>query len=207
MIQKGSDYEQTAEFGSGFKTLPKGGYVCKIAKAEETTDKNGRVMVHLAFDIAEGEYQGYFMNLFQTRKKKAQAQFGDVKWPFEGQSWIGVNDYEDPTKTSRNFKGLCTALEDSGIQVWNGNQFNMQALAGASVGVVYQNQEKEYQGKRYWRSVPWSFRSVEAIRTDDYFVPDDKPLADTASSGSASTGYQPSGIPGFQAVTDNDIPF
>lgn len=201
-ISKNADYDNTTAFGDGgFKSLPKGGYVCKIFKAEEKMSKNGAPMIHVAFDIAEGDYQGHFMELFKSRKDRAKDAFKEVKYPFEGQMWVMLNDYEDPTKTSRKFKGLCTALEDSGTQVWNGNQFNMDALNGAMVGVVYQNQEQEYQGNVSMRAVPWAFRSVDAIREGDFFVPDDKLL---------TLSEVASGIPGFQALEETegpDIPF
>lgn len=198
-ITKGTDYEQTTAFGqSEFKALPKGGYICKIIKIEEKSDKNGNPMIHVAFDVAEGEFKGYFMELWQFRKQNKKDEFKEVKFPFEGQSWIPTQDYEDRSKTSRKFKGFCTALEDSGIQVWNGNNFNMNAINGALVGVVYQNQEQEYNGKRSWRAVPWAFRSVEAIRSDDFFVPEDKALPQEESSD----------IPeGFQKMQDDDVPF
>ena len=177
MIKKMGDYDQTEEHGIGFKTLPSGGYVCKIIDAGEEVDKNGNPMIHIAFDIAEGEYTGYFHNLFQKRKEKNLSQTNPTKYPFEGQSWIQVTDFNDRTKTSPKFKGFCTSLEKSGTMVWMPNgQFDTPRLRGALVGVIYQNQEKEYEGKTSWRAVPWGFRDIEAIRSGDYFVPKDKEL-------------------------------
>lgn len=181
MITQGSDYATTTAFGqSDFKPLEKGGYVCQIKKAEELTDKNGQPMIHIAFDIAEGDNKGYFMELFTSRKEKQRKtegqEFREVKWPFEGQAWIQTQDWEDRSKTSRKFKGLCTALEDSGTKVWNDDKsFAMDNLNGALVGIVYQRVEEEYDGKWRWKTVPWGFRSADTIRGGDYFVPDDKP--------------------------------
>ncbi len=197
MITKNSDYDNTTAFGqSEFKSLPKGGYICKIFKVEEKTDKNGNPMIHFAFDIAEGEYKDYFKNLFHSRKKNSDEPL-NVKYPFEGQMWITTTDYEDKNKTSRKFKGFCTALEDSGTQVWNGNNLDMNAINGAMIGIVYQNQEQEYKGKKSWRSVPWGCRSVDSIAEGDYFVPEDKPLPKP---------IEPDPLEGFAAV-DEDIPF
>lgn len=199
MITKGADYEQTKAFGEGgFQSLPKGGYVCRIANIEEMTDKNGNPMIHVAFDIVEGEYKGYFMELFKSRKENAKDKFKEVKWPFEGQSWIGTQDYQDNTKTSRKFKGFCSALEDSGTNVWNGNEFMMGNIKGAMVGVVYQSEEQEYDGKTYWRAIPWGFRSVEAIRSGEFFVPDDKPLQVKEETEPPE---------GFSRLQEDDIPF
>lgn len=199
MITKARDYEQTTAFGQGgFKVLPKGGYICRILQAEEMADRNGNPMVHIAFDICDGEYTGYFMNLFQSRKKSSDNPL-NVKFPFNGQMWIATNDYEDPNKTNRKFKGFCTALEDSGTEVWDARgNFLLENLKNAELGIVFQNVESEYNGKTRWESVPWGCRSVEAIETDDYFVPDDKPYEPKQNSGSFGGG--------FNATTD-DLPF
>ena len=83
MIKKMSDYDQTSAFGqSEFKPLPKGGYICRVIKAEETQSSTGKPMLHIAFDIIEGDYTGYFMNLFQTRKKNNDDPLKEIKYPF-----------------------------------------------------------------------------------------------------------------------------
>ena len=204
MIRKGSDYEQTSAFGqSEFKALPKGGYICRIIMAEETKSSTGKPMLHIAFDIVEGEYTGYFMNLFQARKKNNSDPLKEIKYPFEGQKWIMLNDYEDPNKTSRQFKGFCTAVEDSGTEIWNLNgELDLGRVKGAEVGVVFQNVENEFNEKTSWRAQPWAFRSIEAIATGNYFVPDDKPLPATYN-----TGFQPTSSADSFSAAQDDIPF
>ena len=203
MIKKMSDYDSVSGFGqSEFKALPKGGYICRIIMAEETTSRTGKPMLHVAFDIVEGEYTVHFMNLFHRRKKQyAYNPTKEVKYPFEGQKWIMVNDYEDPNKTSRQFKGFCTAVEDSGTEIWSlDGSLALDKIKGAEVGVIYQDVEHEYEGKTSWRAEPWAFRSIESIASGDYFVPDDKPLPATYGTGfSDSTDT-------FSAAED-DIPF
>lgn len=199
MISKGNDYDSTSAFGqSEYKGLPKGGYICRILQAEEIKDKNGNPMVHIAFDIIDGEFTGHFMELFKSRKKANPTK--EVKFPFEGQLWIGTQDYQDPSKTSRQFKGLCTALEDSGTEVWDARgNFLLGNLKNAEIGIVYQNKEQEYEGKRSWRTVPWGCRSVESIENGDYFIPDDKPLPEKKKS----VGFE---ADSFEQV-EEDLPF
>lgn len=203
MITKNSDYNDVSGFGqSEFKSLPKGGYICRIIMAEEAMSKTNKPMLHVAFDIVEGEYTGYFMNLFQQRKKSNTDPMREVKYPFEGQAWIMVNDYEDPNKTSRKFKGFCTAVEDSGTEIWNlDGSLALDRVKGAEVGVIYQSVEHEYNGKTSWRAEPWGFRSIESIATGDFFVPDDKPLPDTYG-----TAFNNGSNDSFSAAED-DIPF
>lgn len=207
MIKKMSDYEQTSAFGqSDYKALPKGGYICRIIKAEEAVtapEKGSKPMLHIAFDIVEGEYTGYFMTLFQARKKNNTDPLKEIKYPFEGQKWIMLNDYEDPKKTSKQFKGFCTAVEDSGTEIWNLNgELDLNRVKGAEVGVVFQNVESEYNGESRWRAQPWGFRSIESIASGDYFVPDDKPLSTTYN-----TGFEPTTSADSFRAAEDDIPF
>ena len=204
MIKKMSDYDQTSAFGqSEFKPLPKGGYICRVIKAEETQSSTGKPMLHIAFDIIEGDYTGYFMTLFQTRKKKNDDPLKEIKYPFEGQKWIMLQDYEDPKKTSRQFKGFCTAVEDSGTEIWNLNgELDLERVKGAEVGIVFQDVESEYNGESYWRAQPWGFRSIESIAMGDYFIPDDKPLPVTYNSG-----FQPATSADSFNAAEDDIPF
>lgn len=206
--KKSKNYDSVSAFGeSEFKTLPSGGYVCRLMFAEEMTDKNGNPMLHVAWDIIDGEYKNYFMDTFHARKK-AMADKPDakeVKYPFEGQKWISILDYEDKTKESSRFKGFCSALENSGADIWMPNgELNLEEVGKAEVGVVYQNVEHEYNGKTYWRTEPWAFRSVETIESGDYYVPDDKPLPSVNTSG---TAFAPSGSADSFSAAEDDIPF
>lgn len=204
MIRKGSDYEQTSAFGqSEFKPLPKGGYICRIMMAEETISSTGRPMLHIAFDIVEGDYKGYFTNLYHTRKKNNTDPLREIKYPFEGQKWIMLNDYENPNKTSRQFKGFCTAVEDSGTEIWNlKGELDLERVKGAEVGIIFQNVENEFNDKVSWRAQPWAFRSIEAIASGDYFIPEDKPLPVTYKSG-----FQPTTDTDSFSAAEDDIPF
>lgn len=204
-IRKGSDYDSTPAYGqSEFKPLPKGGYVCRLMLAEEMVSSSGKPMLHIAFDIIEGEFKNYFMDLYTARKKNNTDPMKTVKWPFEGQKWIPLNDYEDATKTSRQFKGFCTAVEDSGADIWTPDgELNLDEVKSAEVGVIFQLTENEYNGKTSWRAVPWGFRCIEAIATDDYFIPDDKPLPATHGTAFAPTSTS---ADTFSAAED-DIPF
>lgn len=204
MIRKQSDYNETTAFGqSEYKALPKGGYIVRIIKAEETMSSTNKPMLHIAFDIVEGDYTGYFMNLFHTRKKNNTDPTREVKYPFEGQMWIPINDYEDPSKTSRKFKGFCTAVEDSGTEIWTlDGILDLTRVAGAEVGIVYQNVEQEYNGETSWRAIPWGCRSIESIATGDYFIPDDKPLPTTHN-----TGFEPTTSADSFNAAEDDIPF
>lgn len=194
-FRKPNDYD-SVNIGA-YKILPAGGYICRILKAEETKSSTGKDMLKVAFDICDGEFSGYFMESFQDRKSAAEDP-ASVKWPFSGTKWILFLDNEG--KTNRDFKRFCTALEDSGTQVWKNDTLDIGALKDAQVGVLFRREEHEYNNLKSWRTVPLSFRSVKAIEDGDYQTPDDKPLADKY----AGTGFTQ--VDSFSAAAD-DIPF
>ena len=175
------------------RILPAGGYVCKILKAEETESKTGKPMLKVYFDIADGEFEGYFKEMFQNWKASSDDP-QSVKWPFTGTKWILF--YNSEGKTNRDFKSFCTALEDSGISVWRKDTFDVGALKDADVGIVFRREESEYHNERKWRTVPFGFRSVKTILDGSFKVPEDKPLPEPMIIETDS----------FSAL-DEDLPF
>lgn len=174
------------------RILPAGGYVCKILKAEETESKAGRPMIKVAFDIADGEYAGYFRDRFDTWRTGAEDP-AEVKWPFAGTKWILL--YNNDGETNRDFKSFCTALEESGREVWKNEMLDAAGLKDAKVGVIFRREEHDYNG-RSWRTVPCGFRSVKTIQEGTFSVPEDKPLPAQSNEIADS----------FSALED-DIPF
>lgn len=192
-FKKPKDYDDV-KIGE-YRILPADGYICKIVKAEETKSKTGKDMLKVAFDICEGDFAGYFMDSFQSRKAAAENP-QDVKWPFNGTKWIML--YDNEGKTNRDFKAFCTAAEESGTEVWKNDTFDVKNLRDAQIGIVFRREEHEYQNVTSWRTVPFRFRSVKAIEAGDFTVPEDKPIVKPADFAAA--------LDSFSAAED-DIPF
>ena len=185
-MRKPNNYENTSTGES--RRLPAGGYICTVVSCTETKSRAGRPMLKIELEIAEGDFKGWFNEIWTERR---MAKFPDeVKYPHEGASYIVTEDNDG--NCSRSFKQFCTALEDSGAIVWNGDE--LADLTGAVVGVIFRREEGEYNGKRYWQTKPMAYRSVDTIRQGKFTVPEDKPLA------------EPEQYPGFTAVSD-DCPF
>lgn len=196
-FKKPSDYNDV-KVGE-YKILPAGGYICRIMKAEETQSRSGRDMLKVAFDICDGEFTGYFMDSFNARKAAAEDP-KEVKWPFSGTKWVMFLDNEG--HTNRDFKAFCTALEDSGTEVWKNDVFDAKSLKDAEVGIIFRREEHEYNNQTSWRTVPFRFRSVKAIESGDFTVPEDKPMS--AAYPGAGMAQLPNDS--FSAL-DDDIPF
>lgn len=178
------------------RKLPAGGYVCEIKRAEETKSQGGRDMIKLALEIAEGEYKGYFFDEY-TRMKGFK---DDAKWPYEGTKWQMV--YDRDGNTDRTFKGLITSIEAENVTIQWDDRF-AKSITGAKVGVLFGEEETEYNGLTYWRTVPKYFCTCEDIRTGNFRVPKKRPLEKTDPLAAFKA---PAPADTFTAV-EEDIPF
>lgn len=170
-FKKPKDYDDV-KVGEA-RILPAGGYICKILKAEETTSRTDKPMLKVFFDISEGEFAGYFKDLYNGWKSSSDDP-QSVKWPFSGTKWVMF--YDNEGKTNRDFKSFCTALEDSGTKVWINDTFDVNGLKGAALGIIFRREESEYNNARSWRTAPIGFRSVKTIEDGNFNIPADKPL-------------------------------
>ena len=194
MANKPSDFDSVNPF-SDYKELPPGGYVCEILNAKEEVSQAGNDMIVLMLDIVEGEQTNYFRNLFQQRKENSDNP-ASVKYPFDGKAYVTFT-YQG--KTTKKFKALCTSVEEDGKTIIWGSKF-AESLKGAKIGVIFRREESEgrgdNEGKTFWNTKPYAFRSAQTIRDGDFTVPDDVPLAPSAETES-----------NFTALSDADIPF
>ncbi len=104
MIQgiQGYNNTQGANLGETNNKLESGNYICKILGVKATQNKSGSPMLVLQFDIAEGEFAGYYTELYNTQIKQNK----DVKFK-------GIY-YQNMTGNSlKYYKGLLETLEKS----------------------------------------------------------------------------------------------
>ncbi len=174
----GTDYDQV-QVGGDFTALPGGGYVCRIKKAQMTTNSNSLPMVEVMIDVAEGEFKDYFGKLYRDRI----ARDPNAKYPYNGILRITAVDEEGHTK--KNFKSFCTSVEKSNnMTLPRHDDAFLKALVGKGVGVLYQREEYEgNDGKTHWSTKPKWFRDVETIRSGRYQKPEDVPLPETYGTG------------------------
>ena len=55
-----------------FKRLTAGGHKCVVKNVEQRNSKSGKPMLVIAFDIAGGDFDGYYMDLYAKNVEKAQ---------------------------------------------------------------------------------------------------------------------------------------
>lgn len=198
-MQKPKGYDKTPIYTDS-KTLPGGGYVCKVLKAEEVTVGNGKPQLKAAVDICEGEYTEFFQEKFD-RRKQYDLTGHDVKWPFDGTARIWVEDYRHPEKTSIDFKAFVEACRASGKEIIWDDRFASR-LKGAEVGIIFRREERKLSdgSGTYWATLPFRYTTAQTIRDGNFKVPEDKPLKKAATVESFTP---PEGF----AEVDDDIPF
>jgi hypothetical protein len=198
MIKKPMNWDNVQEIGER-KALPLGAYVCKVKQVRVQDNSYGSQLA-LLFDISEGEYAGYYNQDYNANTDP------NKKWKGLLRVWLPKDDGSEKDElTKRIFKGFVTAFERSnpGFTAFVGDSMNENSLAGKTIGVMYRNEEWDYEGKHGWAVRPFKAISADTVREGNYTLPKDKPL----NNGSAST-VAPANVPaGYVEVEDEDLPF
>lgn len=179
-MRKYEGYEQAEAFTGEYEKLTPGGYICRIMKVA-VEDKNYGHLMRIAFDIAEGEHEGYYARLYDRKANTSS----DAKWPGVYYQTVKADNLE-------YFKGFMTAIEQSnpGFK-WGWNE---EKLVGKFFGGVFGEEEYQANDGSIKTSVKCRYvRSVEQIKKG-VNIPEIKRLDNNQF-------MQPSNIP------DKDIPF
>ena len=195
MIKKFNDYEQTKGYSDSMQ-LPRGGYVCKIIGAKPIETKFGQ-SIKVAFDIAEGEFAGYYQQKYDANKNE------DKKWPGTFLLNVPTDDgSQQDGWTKRKFRTFTDALEDSNPGYhfdWDETKFKNKM-----VGFIFNYREFELpDGKTGWTPNAQNSTSVQKIRDGKFKLPEDKPLKNRPAAPSTS----PDGFVNVPIGTDEEVPF
>ena len=173
--------------------LPAGGYVAKIMDASVIKYDWGEVL-KIDFDIAEGEYKGFFTNDYRTNTSDNKKWRGNYRINIPNEN----NQYFDSQRKS--FNNLIACLEETNA----GYHFDWDEakLKGKGIGVLFRNKEWEYNGSTGWTTECCAVTTAKDIREGNFKMPKDKPLkAKAANSGAYSeTAFAP-------VDDDADLPF
>lgn len=167
MIKKPNNWDDVREFSDRQK-LPVSAYICRVKKAVVKATDYGEQLCIL-FDIVDGEYAGYYQEEFDANTQQ------DKKWKGILRQFIPKDDGSEKDEwTKRSFKGLTAAFEASNRgYIWNWNE---NSLVGKEIGILFRNEEWDYNGKTGWSVRPFRALSVDRVADGDYTLPADKPL-------------------------------
>ena len=201
-MNKPSGYDEARTSGE-FTPVELGGHYAVIKQVSETQSSTGKDMVVVLFDFSDQDKQnGYFLRAFNddTRDPK--------KWPFAGSKYILVADYNDPKKTSRNFKTFCTCVEKSNdytIQ-WGGKNWAQQ-FKGKKIGVVFGEEESEFDGRISMRRVPKWFCRWDAVKDAETPKPKYINGVGPAQPKASAPATDENGFVSIPEGADDEIPF
>jgi hypothetical protein len=195
MIIRPKNWNEVKDFSDRPK-LPLGAYVCKVKKAAVQNNGYGDQLCIL-FDIAEGDFKGYYKDEYDNNQQE------NKKWKGVLRVWLPKDDGSDKDEwTKRTLKGFISAFEKSNP----GFTFNWDenALVGKYVGILYRNEEWEYNGKFGWAVRPNRAISADSARNGDYRPLRDKPLKNKSSD---SYSYNESSNYALIEEEDSELPF
>lgn len=179
MIKRPNNWNEVREFSDRPK-LPLGAYVCRVKQAVVDTTYGEQLCI--LFDIVEGEYKDFFMSEFRANTVE------NKKWKGTLKQWCPKDDGSEKDEWTKSaFKGMVTSFEKSnpGYQ-WNWDE---ASLVGKLIGVLFRNEEWEFNGKHGWAVRPFKALSVETVRSGDFKLPNDKPLKNKAAAFTPNAAY------------------
>ncbi len=185
-MRKGKDWNAALSYDGENRSIKPGAYICKIISMKEELTRNNRVIVKLAFDIAEGEYENYYMTKFVREKS------GDKNATYKGVYRVFPETQEGATNPY--FKGLITSIEKSN-NFELPDEFDDRELKGKLFGALFRKREWE---KDKWVTEIGAIRTVENIREGKYTLPEDKSL---------NTNYASTAFSAYNDDDDDDLPF
>lgn len=139
--------------------LPKGAYVVKIMNAKEDTVFN-RQCISILFDIAEGEYAGFYQKQYEDAKKNGE----DAVWPYDARLNVTIPNETSEQWVWDRYNEFFTAIEDSNDTYTFSS--DLTKLKGKIFGGKFRNRHKNgYDNTQLqWTCSANDVRSGEALK-------------------------------------------
>lgn len=173
-----------------FEQLPKGNYVCKIMKIDETTTKKGARYLLIYFDIAEGEYKDFYAKKYQEDDRDNKV------WSYDAVYWLAIPYDDCPGWMQNKWDTFWANVEDSNNgYVFTGDE---KTIKGKTFGGAFKlEQTQGNNGRVYDHTKLDSTYIAQDVRDGKVkYVPKDALIDTNSGSGDASNGN------GFEMIPD-----
>lgn len=191
--------KQNAQAAGNGGKLPKGAYVCKIlgVKATEATD-NKSGFIQIQFDIAEGEYKGFFKKQYDENTRE------DKKYKGKAMIYLPKDDgTEQDGWTKTAFARWTNAFEESNNgYTWDWDE---KKWKDKLIGIVFGETGSNINGKDivYVEAhYPVATSKVADISPDSIKFKKKKGYGEGSNQASGNDGFM--NIPD---IDDNEFPF
>lgn len=194
MINKIENWDKVEANYGEVKRLKADGYICVIlACKQEVSAKSSKLMLVINFDIAEGDFKGYYMDRYKNAPRDNNHP-QEPKWSGKYYIVLEGEGYEG------RLKAFTTSLEESNQgYTWDWNE---EALKGKQFGGIFREEEYLYNGEVRSNVKLWQVRSTKTIREGNFEVPRKKELPPedkTLNNASLDATFMP--------ITEDDLPF
>ena len=187
---------------SGTSKLPAGGYVCKVIGVKYTKGEEGKSdFIEIQFEIAEGEYKGFFQKQYEANTNE------DKKYKGRTKIYIPTDDgSEKDGWTKKTFAGWTNAFEESNegyLWDWDEKKWKNKliGIVFGETGTVINGRDVVYTEARF-------AVSAERIRSGNYPAAKFKAKNGYPSeSGSESSGSDNNGFLNIPEGAVEDLPF
>ena len=118
-----------------FEQLPKGAYVCKIMNIEAAESKKGKAMLKIYFDIAEGDFKGFYEKQYKDNTNE------DKVWSYDATMYLMIPEEGCAPYITEKWDTFWADIEDSN----NGYVFagDEKKTKGKVFGGVFRIEETE----------------------------------------------------------------
>lgn len=187
-LQKPAGWDEAQAFTGEFETLPAGAYIAEIKSARADTTRTGKECIILAFDIAEGEYKGFYQRQFD----------GDTR---ADKKWRGTYMQVTEGASIPFYKGMVTSIEASNKGYkWD---FDVSTLKGKQMGVLMgREQYVGADGTLKWAVKCMAIRTTKAVKDGTAKAPEDKLV-----QGQGNKTMSIADVGDFEEIDDGDLPF
>ena len=189
-----NNYENVKATGS-FEKLPVGVYKLQIigVKYQDNSAKGFSDQLLIQYDIAEGDYKGYFKKQYEENTSE------DKKYKGIYRLYVPTEDGSEKDEWSKSkFKAFTNAVEESNSgYAWNWDE---NTLKDKFIGAVFNDKEYEYNGRRGFFTNLFKVISVSDMATAS--IPE--PTLLKTPSKATNSSYDPSAGTGSDL---DEIPF
>lgn len=183
------DYETTPEFTESVK-LPAGAYEVTIKRAEDSDNA-----LCILFDISEGEYKNYFMDKLASDRKSYP---DTAKYKGVLRLWYENGGQYDEDSKKRRKTVLKLIKEENRLNVDYSKEWDGNVLKGAKIGMIFRDQEYNYNGHHGFTAQPYGVITLDALRSGKYTIPEPKLLGSDSKAETGTFSDEP---------YDGDLPF
>lgn len=190
------NYNDIPEYTDSLK-LPVGAYEIKIIRAEEQDGANNSCALCIIFDIADGEYKSFYMDKFKSEKK---AYPDDAKFKGVLRLWYPNGGQYDESNEKRIKTTLERIKQSNNLKVDFSKEWDGAVLKDCKVGMVFREQEYDYNGRQGMTVQPYQIITLEALKEGKFTIPSPKYLNGSAPNANTNTAEN---LP----LDDDDLPF